>query len=108
MTDSLDNRLASAERRITREEKKSAAANLECEALRREVRTLRHANFILRRNAENTTEGNYLTRYKKLEEVMMMIRELARTEVNGIPHSKPTTIEKWVDPFWAQSEGGRR
>lgn len=92
MSEKTDNRLASAERRITREERKSAAANAECEALRREVRSLRVSNFILRRNAENTTEGNYQTRYDKLQEVMKIIRELAGTEVNGIPYTAPKTL----------------
>lgn len=99
-------RLASAERRIIREEKKSAAANAECDALRQEIRALRLANFILRRNAENTTEGNYQSRYEKLEEVMRMIRELTRIQVNGVPHKESTTLEPWTGPSWAKSKGG--
>ena len=97
-------RLSNALRRIAREEKKSAAANKENEALRSEVRTLRHANFILRRNAENSTEGNYRTRYEKLEEVMKIVRELSLAGVNGIPNTPPKTLEPWLGPSWARSE----
>ena len=92
MSKETNNRLASAKRRIIREERKSAAANVECEALRREVRSLRISNLILQRNFENTTEGNYRTRYDKLEEVMKIIRELAGTQVNGIPYTAPKTL----------------
>lgn len=84
--------------------KRAAASNKENEALRREIRSLRLSNFILRRNAENTTEGNYRSRYEKLEEVMKFIRELARTEVNGIPDLPPKTLEPWRPPAWSRPE----
>lgn len=103
-SDDTANRLRVAMLRIERAEKKAAAANTENEALRREVRTLRYSNFILSRNAENSTEGNYRNRYEKLEEAMKIIRELARTEVNGIPYTPPQTLEPWSVPYWARDK----
>jgi hypothetical protein len=96
--------LRSTQLRLEREYKKSAAANKECEALRREVRKLRMSNFILKSNAENTTEGNYRTRYEKLEESMQIIRAVLRESVNGIPEQPPKTLEPWLGPSWARKK----
>lgn len=90
------------ERRIDRVEKKAAAANRENEALRAEVRKLRHANFILQRNLEGLPASGYKVRYEKLVETIGIIREMARADVNGIPDGAPKTLEPWLGPAWAR------
>jgi hypothetical protein len=89
------------DKRLERAEKKAAAANLECESLRREVAKLRHANYILQSNFANNPD-NYHNRYDKLAECMQMIRQLAATEVNGLPVATPKSLQPWLGPSWAR------
>lgn len=98
-----DVRCQAAVRRLDRSDKKAAAANKECEALRREVRTMRHANFILQHNIDATPAAGYKVRYEKVVEALQIIREVAAVEANGIPHETPTTLEPWLGPHWARS-----
>lgn len=91
-------------RQVERAEKKSAAANRENEALRREVRRLRHENFALRHNLEGLEASGYKVRFEKLVTQIGMIRELATTEVTGLPYDGPKTLEPWKAPGWAKKE----
>lgn len=98
----LEQRLASAHRRVDREHKRAAAANIEAEALRREVRTMRLANFILKMNIDNAQGSQWRVRYEKVAEALQIIREVAGVEANGIPDATPTTLEPWLGPRWAR------
>ena len=98
----IQRRLLHAENRNRRLERRAAAANTENEALRREIRDLRMKNFILGQNVDMLPAAGYKARYEKLRDAMQFIRELARTEVNGIPDTPPVTLEPWVAPAWAR------
>lgn len=101
---SEDERKTTLRQQRDRAEKKAAAANIENEALRRDIRALRLANFILQRNLEGQQSAGYKQRFEKLTETIGLIRELARADVNGLPESFPSTLEPWVPPSWAERE----
>lgn len=85
-----------------RAERKAAAANRENEALRAEVRKLRHANFILRGNYNALPDAGYKVRYEKAAEAIRIAREVLIADVTGIPEAAPTTLEPWLGPDWAR------
>ena len=85
-----------------RAERKAAAANRENEALRAEVRKLRHANFILQGNLEAQPSAGYKARYHKVAESIRIAREVLTAEVTGIPEEPPVTLEPWLGPRWAR------
>jgi hypothetical protein len=93
-------RLAQSERARRTATRKAAAANNECELLRKEVRRLRTANFILQHNYDNSEGGGYRIRYEKLAEALQIIRQLASPEVTGIQKELPKTLEPWLRPDW--------
>lgn len=89
-----------ASKRLDREIRKSAAANTENAALRREIRQLRHENFILRYNLDAQPSAGYAVRYEKVAAALAMIREIALVEANGIPPAPTRTMETWRPPSW--------
>lgn len=83
--------------------KKAAAANDENARLRAEIRSLRHANFMLQRYVDNpASQAGYKRRYEQLAESVRMAKDILTTELNGLPVEEPKTLEEWRAPAWAR------
>lgn len=99
----LERRLAATERQRDRAEKKAAAANRENEALRREIRTMRVANYTLNRSLDPGIQRGYIRRYEAAHEALMLIAEIIRTTpANGLEPPAPKSLEPWRGPHWAR------
>lgn len=84
-------------RRRTRE-RKAAVTNRENDALKREIRNLRHTNFIQKQYLEDpVAQTGYKHRYERLQETHRMLWEILDTQQYGYPLDPPTTLEP--DPY---------
>lgn len=100
----LERRLASAERRLRAEHKKSAATNRENERLRKEIRTMRVANYTLNRSLDPGIQQGYIRRYEAAREALSLISEIiSTTQGHGLEVGPPTTLEPWLGPHWART-----
>jgi hypothetical protein len=101
MTD--DEKLAQAKAQRRHAQKRAAAANDENARLRAEIRSLRHANFMLQRYIDNPgSQAGYKRRYEELLASVHMAKDILVTELNGLPQQPPTTLEEWRPPAWAR------